>query len=112
MAAAPTPADIAKLKAQLDQQQKQIEQLLTKEQITALRSESIGMNGLNRLLYDRGLRDKVGVTDQQKADFRRLSEEEIDHLRRIDRQAIKQVMKLLTPPQKEKLRAKMVRLGR
>ncbi len=51
---------------------KQIEQLLAKEQLSALRSASIGANGLDRLLLDRQLREKIGVTDQQKKELEQL----------------------------------------
>ena len=43
----------------------QIEQVLTLEQLKALRSEAIGMAGAGQLLFDATFREKIGLSDQQ-----------------------------------------------
>jgi hypothetical protein len=58
--------------ANSDTGRKQIEAILTKEQLTAAKSFTIGANGLARLMFDRQLREKVGVSDQQRSELERL----------------------------------------
>jgi hypothetical protein len=59
-----------------DTASKHIEAILTKEQLTTVRSFTIGAYGLARLMFDRQLREKVGVSNRQRNELEPLMKDQ------------------------------------
>jgi hypothetical protein len=90
-----------------DAVRKQMEAILTKEQLTAVRSITTGANGLARLMLDRQLRENVGVSGQQRSELERLVRDQ-QHWQAIDlpksMEAIdRKMLAVVTPEQWAKL---------
>ena len=105
-----TPEEFHRLQAARPTQEK-VEAVLTPRQLAMLKEISFRKNRSWAIDVPRISR-AVGVTEKQKAELQRIRAEENEHLRRIDCAAIAQVMKILTPVQREKLRAEIDRRAR
>jgi hypothetical protein len=109
-AAPVTPGEFYRLQEARPTKEK-VEAVLTPRQLTMLKEISFRKDRLWAIDVPH-VSQAVGVTEKQKAQLRRLRDEKDDHLRRIDGKAVVQVMKILTPPQREKLRAEIDRRKR
>ncbi|MBN2579802.1 MAG: hypothetical protein JXB10_12510 [Pirellulales bacterium] len=91
---------------------RQIEKLLKPEQLTAMK-DMIFRTQAPLVLADaqNGVREKIGLSDRQKADLDRISRNFNGETNRINRTTEEKILELLTPPQQEKLRAELDRRG-
>jgi hypothetical protein len=90
-----------------DAVRKQIEALLTKDQLTKLRAVSIESYGLGRLMHDKNLREKVGISQRQTKQVERLVwEEEQRQAAQLSKLAVaieQKMLAVVTPEQWAKL---------
>ena len=85
---------------------KQIETLLTKDQLTELRAGSINMNGISRLIHDKELHEKVGVSQRQTNELEGLVKEEKRQAGRLSTRTVsveQRMEAVVTPEQWAKL---------
>ena len=102
-----------RLAAERNTIRKQIEELLTPEQLTGARSMSIGMSAAGRLLEDQRFGERIGISEEQKKELRqRLLEDakqdaKLKEKNKQQEQSMKEnetkTLALLTPQQWEKL---------
>jgi hypothetical protein len=82
-----------------------IEAILTPKQLKVL--DEIGLR--RRVVLAMGYPEKqesIGITDEQRAGIERIGNETHDRLYRIDREMLAKAVEILTPPQRDQLRAK------
>lgn len=87
---------------------KQVEAMLTPQQLTTLTEINFRRQVVLALGYPEK-RKTVGITAQQEAGFHRLDTETHEQLYRIDREMLGQVLKILTPGQRQQLQAEVDR---
>jgi hypothetical protein len=94
----------------LEEGKKQIEAILTPQQLTDLKEIDFRRAVVLALGYPEK-RKAVGITEQQEADLARINKETDEQLYRIDREMMGQAIKILSAQQQQKLREKIDERG-
>jgi hypothetical protein len=82
---------------------KQFEAVLTPDQLAAYKDMAV-RNIATTALRDSRVQDRVGASDEQKAALQRILDESLVNYRQSNREMGQKMLKVLTPPQQEKLR--------
>ena len=89
---------------------KQVEAILTPQQLTALNEINFRRQVALALSYPEK-RKTVEITTRQAAGLKRLDKENLKHLHRIDRETLAKAISILSPRQREQLRVEIDRRG-
>jgi hypothetical protein len=85
-----------------------VEAILTPQQLATLNEINFRRQVVLALGYPEK-RDSLGMTDQQKTGLQRLDKENHEQLYRIDREMLGKALEILTPSQRDQLRAEIDR---
>jgi hypothetical protein len=94
----------------LEEGKKQVEAILTPQQLTTLKEIDLHRAVVLALGYPEK-RKAASITEQQAADLERIAKETNEQLYRIDREMVAQALKVLSAQQQQKLREKIDQRG-
>lgn len=97
-------------KVEAEALRKKIEKVLLPHQLKALRDINLRSIGPSMLQQPR-IAEKIGLSDEQKADIRKLREKLMADYRKLQKESFEKIFELLTPDQREKLRESIQNRG-